>query len=516
MVRIYVSSTYGDLKEHRERVYRTLRQLNHDVVAMEDYVAADQRPLDRCLADVGASDLYVGIFAHRYGYIPEQGNPEGRSITELEYRHAQALGKPCLVFLLDKVAPWPPTWSDAFSGDGEGGARMRGLREELARERLISFFATVEELAQKVSVAVTNQLKDRPVTAQLAVPSGRGWTIPPPVRSFTGRDQQLAVLHAQLTDQGAATLVPATALTGMAGIGKTQLALAYAQHYRGDYTVGWWIPAETELGMLTALAALGVMLGLPAELPPAELATRSRDALGEGSGWLLIFDNAPDPTAVAEYLPGTGSGHILITSRNSAWQGIADPVPVDLLSLESAVELLLRRSGDQDRQSAARLAEALGRLPLALEQAAAYAASQHLSLARYLELFAERRTELLALGKPLAYQGTVDATFTLALDRLWATNPAASQLLELCALMAPDEIPLTLLLSQPALLPEPLAAVAADSVEEESSNPVDRRSRMITRRPRCSPPLAPPWVARPVCLSRTWPPPAPAPPGAAR
>ena len=94
MARIYVSATYGDLKEHREQVYRALRQLGHDAVAMEDYVAADQRPLDRCLADVAACDLYVGIFAHRYGYIPEQGNPQGRSITELEYRHAQAKGSP--------------------------------------------------------------------------------------------------------------------------------------------------------------------------------------------------------------------------------------------------------------------------------------------------------------------------------------------------------------------------------------------------------------------------------------
>jgi hypothetical protein len=70
VARIYVSSTYGDLHVHREGVYRVLRQLGHDVVAMEDYVAADQRPLDKCLADVAACDLYLGIFAHRYGYIP--------------------------------------------------------------------------------------------------------------------------------------------------------------------------------------------------------------------------------------------------------------------------------------------------------------------------------------------------------------------------------------------------------------------------------------------------------------
>jgi hypothetical protein len=306
VARIYISATYGDLKDHREQVYRALRQLDHHVLAMEDYVAADQRPLDRCLADVAASDLYVGIFAHRYGHVPEQGNPEGRSITELEYRHAQAKGKPCLVFLLDPIAPWPPTWSDAFTGDGEGGARIQALREELGRDRLVSFFATPNELAQKVSVAVTNQLKYRLVEGSLAVPSGRGWTIPPPVRSFVGRDEQLAALRAKLTDQGVATLVPAAALTGMGGIGKTQLALTYAQRYRGEYTLGWWVPSETELGMLTALAELGVVLRLPEQLPPAELAARTRDALGERSGWLLVFDNAPDPVAVADYFPGRG------------------------------------------------------------------------------------------------------------------------------------------------------------------------------------------------------------------
>jgi hypothetical protein len=445
MARIYVSSTYGDLKDHREQVYRALRQLDHDVVAMEDYVAADQRPVERCLADVATCDLYIGVFAHRYGYIPDQDNPEGRSITELEYRHAQATGKPRLVFLLDPEAPWPATSMDAFTGDGEGGKCMRALREELGRDRLVSFFAAAEELAQKVSVAVTNQLKDQQIEGQL-VPSGRGWTIPPPARSFVGRYDQLAVLRAQLTYQGAAMLAPTMALTGMGGIGKTQLALAYAQRHRGDYTLGWWVPAETELGTVAALAGLGPELGLPENLPPAELAARTRAALGDRSGWLLIFDNAPDLATVADFLPGAGGGHVLITSRNAAWQGIADPVPVDLLSAEDAVELLVRRTGDPDRETAARLAEALGRLPLALEQAAAFTASQHLSLASYLELFAGRREELLALGKPLAYQGTVDATFALAREQLQPGNPAAVQLLELCALLAPNRVPLALLL----------------------------------------------------------------------
>ena len=70
MARIYLSSTYGDLRDHREKVYKALRQLGHDVIAMEDYVATDQRPLAKCLEDVAGCELYVGIFAHRYGYVP--------------------------------------------------------------------------------------------------------------------------------------------------------------------------------------------------------------------------------------------------------------------------------------------------------------------------------------------------------------------------------------------------------------------------------------------------------------
>ena len=486
---IYLSATYGDLKEHREKVYRALRQLGHDAIAMEDYVATDQRPLDKCLEDVAGCDLYVGVFAHRYGYIPDYNNPDRRSITELEYRHARALGKPYLVFLLEDATPWPPPLMDVFTGDGDQGARVRTLREELGRERLASFFSTSDQLAQQVSVAVTKEL-DRLAASQHtyqlvgglpAVPTGRVWTIPPPVRSFTGRDEQLVALRAQLAGQGGATLVPTAALYGMGGVGKTQLALAYAQRHRDDYQLGWWVPAETELGMVTALADLGTMLGLPADLSPAMLAAGARDALGERSGWLVIFDNVPDPAAVAKFLPGAGGGHVLVTSRDSAWQGIADPVPVDLLPHEDAVGLLLRRTGDQDQQAAAQLAEKLGRLPLALEQAAAYAASERLPLARYLELFTQRRAELLALGRPLAYHGTVAAAFTLAIDHLQATNPAAGQLLELCALLAPDEIPLPLLLSQPRLLPEPLATAVADPLRSGEVVGVLYRQGLLTR-----------------------------------
>src|ERR1700730_353795 len=124
----YLSSTYSDLKECREVVYDTLRKMRYDVIAMEDYVATDQRPLEKCLADVAACDLYIGLFAWRYGYIPPEGNPHHKSITELEYRRAIERDKHCLLFLLADDAPWSPLEMDVVSGEGDRGERIKDLR----------------------------------------------------------------------------------------------------------------------------------------------------------------------------------------------------------------------------------------------------------------------------------------------------------------------------------------------------------------------------------------------------
>ncbi|NEP00507.1 MAG: DUF4062 domain-containing protein [Symploca sp. SIO2E9] len=162
MARIYISSTYSDLKEHREKIYQTLRRMRHDAVAMEDYVATGQHPpLDKCLADVAKSDLYVGIFAWRYGYIPFDGNPQQKSITELEYRQAHETGKPCLVFLLHEDTPWLSKFMDKVTGDGKGGKQIEELRQQLGTTKLVSFFKTPLELANLVAVAVQQWEQER-------------------------------------------------------------------------------------------------------------------------------------------------------------------------------------------------------------------------------------------------------------------------------------------------------------------------------------------------------------------
>src|SRR4051812_29221032 len=115
-----------------------LRRLGHEDVAMEYYVAEDQRPLERCLEDVRSADLYVGIFAFRYGYVPPG---ESRSITELEYLYAKAAGKDCLIFLLENGASWPVDRIE-FAAIGE----ITRLREQLRRDHQAATFATETEL----------------------------------------------------------------------------------------------------------------------------------------------------------------------------------------------------------------------------------------------------------------------------------------------------------------------------------------------------------------------------------
>jgi serine/threonine-protein kinase len=148
MAKIYISSTYEDLKKEREATAQAIRRLEHQAIAMEDYVAADQRPVDKCLQDVRSCDAYVGIFAWRYGYIPDGYD---KSITQLEYEAAKKAGIPCLVFLTDNKAPWPVEYVTT----GQERKKIDGLRKELMNEYVVSFFINTDQLGGQISAAVS-------------------------------------------------------------------------------------------------------------------------------------------------------------------------------------------------------------------------------------------------------------------------------------------------------------------------------------------------------------------------
>jgi HEAT repeat protein len=142
---VYVSATSLDLPRHREAVRQAIRRA--DCAPVESYSADTRAPLEKCLDDVENSDIYVGIFAYRYGHIPPG---ESLSITELEYRKAIELGKPCLIFVLHEDALWAPRLVDK----GEAAVKLAALHDDLTRKHVVYYFKDVDDLAKAVTDAL--------------------------------------------------------------------------------------------------------------------------------------------------------------------------------------------------------------------------------------------------------------------------------------------------------------------------------------------------------------------------
>ncbi|QIT45273.1 tetratricopeptide repeat protein [Streptomyces antibioticus] len=285
---------------------------------------------------------------------------------------------------------------------------------------------------------------------QPSVESGQSTTprvwgnIPPRNPNFTGRVDLLERLGERLAE-GTTTVLP-EAIHGMGGVGKTQLAIEYAYRHQSEYDIVWWIPAERPGQIGQALVELAQRLGLVSSAEANIAGPAVREALREGrpySRWLLIFDNADSPERVRDYFPTGGSGTILVTSRNRRWSVVGPSLEVDVFTREESKQLLRRSSAygeELDDTDADLLAEALGDLPLALEQAAAWRAETGMPVSEYLRLFEHKRSELLEVSPPPDYQLPVAAAWNVSLDHLETRSPAALRLLQLCSYFAPDPI----------------------------------------------------------------------------
>ncbi|MEE1794574.1 FxSxx-COOH system tetratricopeptide repeat protein [Streptomyces sp. BE308] len=271
--------------------------------------------------------------------------------------------------------------------------------------------------------------------------------VPPKNPNFTGRESLLAAVERQLQEDETTAVLP-HALHGMGGVGKSQIAVEYVYRHSAEFNVIWWIPAEQENLILGALADLARSLGLEVG-PQANAAVPAvREALRTGKpfdNWLLVFDNAEDIEAVRSYFPNGGPGKIIVTSRNREWERVATPLSVDVFDRDESITLLQRRARGMNTDDANRLAAALGDLPLAVEQAGAWHAATGMPVSEYLDLLDQRRPEILELDPSPDYPLPVAAVWDISLGRLSQDNPAARQLLEICACMAPEPIPLNIL-----------------------------------------------------------------------
>jgi tetratricopeptide (TPR) repeat protein/transcriptional regulator with XRE-family HTH domain len=287
------------------------------------------------------------------------------------------------------------------------------------------------------------------------------WTLPYARNPhFTGRNDLLDQLRIRFTTQATdqSTQTQSTqihVLKGLGGIGKTQIAVEYAYRSREQerYIHTFWVNAASEETILTDFAALVEVLPSfafkdePDQHKLISAIIRWLEACPQP--WLLIFDNADDLSFMLPYLPRWGNGSILLTTRINAVGMLASSTEVDCWDILEGTQFLLRRAQREgcasvdEINTATNITKTLAQFPLALDQAGAYIEETGCSLHDYAQIYQKYQYELLARrGKQVTqYPESVATTWSLSFNYIEQINPAAAELLDLCAFLSPDHIP---------------------------------------------------------------------------
>jgi hypothetical protein len=348
---VYVSSTFIDLEGHRAALKTALEKARYDVECMEKYTAFDDRPLDRCLADVAATDVYVLLIAHRYGTRPAEDNQQRRSITHLEYEQASRHHKPRLVFTVDRHHPWPPPWIDR-NADADD---LAAFRAEVEKNHGVNRFSTPDQLASLVLQALQalslTSIEATSARARTYTPADlQRWVKRHQARlseAFLGLPSvQARQVHVPLdvcltlagaaATEGSRLLKPedleplldgagshVLLLSGDGGAGKTSLAFAIAR---------WWLEGkpgdvvrlpvliETALGSQESVAdrVRSWLRNQLAGAPEDELAPELIDALLAAKRLIPIVDHLSEltPAAREQLLAALPAGLVMVTSRS--------------------------------------------------------------------------------------------------------------------------------------------------------------------------------------------------------
>jgi len=300
MARVYVSSTVADLAEERRAVLDWLRLARHQ--AVDSYLPDSDTVRESCLEDVAACDLYVLISGHRYGFQPADDNPEGLSITHLEFRRAGECGIPRVALLRTSVP-------DVRTSDLQDPARaplVLGFRDEVASRVRPAEFSDLKGLIQGLSTGIQGALakldkRDQGQAGQEA--AGLALRLAPRSVFLAGREELLAELDARLTgDDGAGPRV--VALCGLGGAGKTSVAIEYAHRHLAEVGVCWQFPAEDPAVLAAEFGVLAAELGAREVADPRDPVASVHAVLARaGAGWLVVFDNVPDRASVAPFVP---------------------------------------------------------------------------------------------------------------------------------------------------------------------------------------------------------------------
>lgn len=159
-MKVFLSSTYRDLVEHRLAAAEALERLGLQGVRMEVFGARPDDATQVCNDEITACEAMVGIYAHRYGHVPAG---QSLSITEQEYDVARRHGMPVFCFLVDEEQPWLPKFIEA----GPGRTGLQAFKARLQGELVTEAFTTPHDLAFKLSSSLGRFLLARQVKAKL-------------------------------------------------------------------------------------------------------------------------------------------------------------------------------------------------------------------------------------------------------------------------------------------------------------------------------------------------------------
>ncbi|MEO8391981.1 MAG: tetratricopeptide repeat protein [Chloroflexota bacterium] len=364
---VFISSTAIDLPEYRDAVRKVITTLGLFPSGMETWPAGDENSVDRCKRMVEDAAIFVGIYAHRYGWCPPGYN--GKGITELEYDWATAKGIPRLCFVVKKDYAWPP---DQIETDAK--LKLDAFKAQVLTN-FSEFFTTADSLGQQVALA----LAALPQVRQLSEPEAVQCNFVPAPDRFVGRGDELAALNQALSNANAVT-----AVKGIGGIGKSTFVKAFAQQDT-RFKMKLWAEVGQVAGedLLPRILRQWTDEDFPPDWSLDRMVARSREVLTERAHdcsepvLLLIDDVWMETVGQARRLrdAAPGGAQVLVTTRSEDVAAALDAysAPLDALPNDQGASLMIDLVGEKAgnlRADLEALSAALGGHPLALTLAA--------------------------------------------------------------------------------------------------------------------------------------------------
>ena len=297
--------------------------------------------------------------------------------------------------------------------------------------------------------------------------------LPPRNEKFTGRKKLLDDIHTAFQTKNEVSLVQAQAITGIGGVGKSETATEYVYRYRQEYNQIWWVNAETKANIDEAYFSFAEKNGLSSPEDKTETIIDKIDKvknwMNDNDKWLFIYDNVEDEKSLEDYRPAVcrEGQHILVTSRNTHFLH-CKLVKIDIFTETEACKFIKKYTEKPADKYFKILAEQMGYLPLALDQAGAYMKINQKSYEKYLDLYNQKSLTLLSKYPDDPEKKTVATIWLISLEKI-NNFVAAKQLLNLCAFFAPENILTHFFSDARKVLPDELCEAVADAMNYDET-----------------------------------------------